>query len=189
MSNPRTACGPVEGFVRPTKFFIIVYVQHNSTCHYFYHLNIDIFDAMVFTACWKKLSIPSASRTPTARREPPSINVLAGPDTPPVCGPFQQIPSLHNSWRTGDTRQGTTSLVNKEVSDLWRVPTQRVIVSLAPSRQRRARNISGIRFCFPRVNTSRRISSQILVLLFLHFLHASIQNFQHLEKSTSRYGP
>jgi len=120
---------------------------------------------------WKKLSIPSASRTPTARREPSSINVLARPDTPPVCGTFQQIPLLHNSWRTGNTRKGTTSLVNKEVSDLRRVSTQRVIVSLALSCEMRASKISGIRSCFPRVNTPRRISSIILVLRFLHFLH------------------
>jgi len=70
-----------------------------------------------------KLSIPSTSRTPTARGEPPSANLLAGPDTPPVCVPFQQIPSLYNSWRTAHTRPGTTSLVNKEVSDLQKVPT------------------------------------------------------------------
>jgi len=93
-----------------------------TACIYFYNLKSDIFDAWSLLPGQKKLSIPSTSRTPTARREPPSINLLAGPDTPPFCSPFQQIPSLHNSWRTGHTRRGTTSPV-KKVSDLRKIAT------------------------------------------------------------------
>jgi len=35
----------------------------------------------------KKLSVSLTSFTPAARRGAPSINLLAGPDTPPVCAP------------------------------------------------------------------------------------------------------
>jgi len=30
MYNPRAACGPVEGFVRPSKRVIVVYVPYND---------------------------------------------------------------------------------------------------------------------------------------------------------------
>jgi len=95
-----------------------------TTCLYFYNLKFDICDAMIFTA-WLEEAVNSIdfSHSNRKRGEPPSVNLLAGPDTPPVCVPFQQIPSLHNSWRTAHTRPGTTSLVNKEVSDLRKVPT------------------------------------------------------------------
>ena len=49
------------------------------------------------------------------------------------------------------------------------------IAALAPLRQSSARKISGIKFYFSKVNTPRRISSQILVMRFLHFLHAPTQ--------------
>jgi len=57
----------------------------------------------------KKLSIPSTSRTPAARFGAPSINLLAGIDTPPASSPSQQIPSPHNTWTTGHTRLGFAS--------------------------------------------------------------------------------
>jgi len=38
-------------------------------------------------------------------------------------------------------------------------------------------------------HTPRRISFQILVAWFLHFLHATTKNSQDLEKSTSSCGP
>ena len=86
----------------------------------------------------------------------------------------------------------STRLVKKEVSELWKVPTHE-IVSLVPSRQKslltpatpKARKIYGIRLYLPGVYTPRRISSQILVMRFLHFLHAPTQNSQDLEKSSS----
>jgi len=50
VSEPRAACGPVVGFVGPSRFFIIVYTQDNrNLC--FDNLQFDIFDAMVFSAC------------------------------------------------------------------------------------------------------------------------------------------
>jgi len=45
----------------------------------------------------KKRSDPSTSRTPAAMREAPSTNLLAGPETPPVCAASRRNPSLHNS--------------------------------------------------------------------------------------------
>ena len=47
MSNPRTACGLVEGFVRSSKLFIIVYVQYSDNLSLFWYLKFDIFDAVV----------------------------------------------------------------------------------------------------------------------------------------------
>jgi len=44
-----------------------------------------------------KLSIPSNSRTPAARRGAPRMNLLACLDAPPLCTPSQQTPSSHNS--------------------------------------------------------------------------------------------
>ena len=49
----------------------------------------------------RKLSTPSTSRTPAARRGEPSTNLLAGLDAPPACAPSRQIPSPCNWWRTG----------------------------------------------------------------------------------------
>ena len=44
----------------------------------------------------RKLSTPSTSRTPAARRGEPSTNLLAGLDAPPVCAPRRQIPWPRN---------------------------------------------------------------------------------------------
>ena len=43
MSNPRPACGPGEGFVRPSKLFIIVYVQDNDSLSLFWSSQIRHF--------------------------------------------------------------------------------------------------------------------------------------------------
>ena len=118
---------------------------------------------------WKKLSIPLTFPTPTAKREPPPLNLLAGPDIPPICAPFQQIPSLHNSWRMGHTRRGTTSPSTRGCPIYGRSQHLREIVSLAPSRQSSSRKTSGISFYFRRVNTPRRIRSQIWLCGFLLF--------------------
>ena len=46
MSNPRAACGPVEGFVRPSLGFAAVKVSYVlTTCPYFDNLEFDILDA------------------------------------------------------------------------------------------------------------------------------------------------
>jgi len=44
----------------------------------------------------RKLSTPSTSRTPPARRGEQSRNLLAGLDAPPACDPSRQIPSPRN---------------------------------------------------------------------------------------------
>jgi len=44
----------------------------------------------------RKLSTPSTSRTPAARRGEPSTNLLAGLDAPHTCAPSRQIPSPGN---------------------------------------------------------------------------------------------
>ena len=55
----------------------------------------------------RKLSTPSTSRTPAARRGEPSTNLLAGLDAPPACAPSRQIPLPRSWWRTGHTRLAT----------------------------------------------------------------------------------
>jgi len=52
----------------------------------------------------EKLSISSISCTPAARCGAPTINLLAGLDTPFACAPSQQTPSSHNLWRTGHNK-------------------------------------------------------------------------------------
>ena len=52
----------------------------------------------------RKLSNPSTSRTPAARRGEHSINLLAGLGTPLVFAPAQKIPLPRNSWRTGHAK-------------------------------------------------------------------------------------
>jgi len=52
-----------------------------------------------------------------------------------------------------------------------------------------ARKISGSGFHLPVVYTPRRVSPQILVLRFPHFLLAPTQNSKDLEKSTNSCGP
>jgi len=45
MSNPRAACGPVEGFVRPGLVFAVVKISCIlTTCPCFDNLEFDIFD-------------------------------------------------------------------------------------------------------------------------------------------------
>ena len=159
--------------MRPSKLLVIVYTTQWQPVFIFIISNLTFSMQWSLLPGWTKLSIPSTSFTPTARREPPSVglNLLADPDTF-FCVPFQQIPSIHNSWRTGHTRWGATSPVNNKVSDQGKVPTPKgdTVVSQAPSRQSSARKISGIRSYFSRINTPRRISSQILVMRCLHFL-------------------
>jgi len=45
----------------------------------------------------RKLSTPTTSRTPAARRGEKSTNLLAGLDAPLACALSRQIPSPHNS--------------------------------------------------------------------------------------------
>ena len=46
MSNPRPACGPAEGFVRPSLVFAVVKMSCIlTTCPCFNNLEFDIFDA------------------------------------------------------------------------------------------------------------------------------------------------
>ena len=89
-----------------------------------------------------------------------------------------------------------TRLVNKQLSDLWKIPTpggmsktfQAGRVCYCPQRLE-ARKISAIGLHLPGVHTSRRVGSQILVLRLPQFLHAPTQNFKYLEKSTSSCDP
>jgi len=46
MSNPRAACGPVEGFVRPSLVFAVVKVSYIlRSCSCFDNLEFDLFEA------------------------------------------------------------------------------------------------------------------------------------------------
>ena len=74
----------------------------------------------------RKLSIPSTSRTLAERCVEPSTNLLAGLDAPFTSAPFRKIKSPRNSLRNGAHRTGASQpnrLVNKELSDIWKIPT------------------------------------------------------------------
>ena len=72
----------------------------------------------------RKLSTPSTSRTPAARLGEQSTNLLAGLDAPSACAPSWQIASQlvkNGAHKTSDHEP--TRLVNKQLSDLWKIPT------------------------------------------------------------------
>jgi len=74
----------------------------------------------------RKLSSPSTSRTLAARRREPSTNLLAGLDAPFTSAPSRQIPIATKLVKDGAHRTGDrepTRLVNKELSDRWKIPT------------------------------------------------------------------
>jgi len=87
-----------------------------------------------------------------------------------------------------------TRLVNKQQSDLWKIPTPEGhsisepywpgIVCCCP-RTLEARKIYEIGLHLPGVYTPRWVGSQILVLRLRQFLHAPTQNSKDLEKNTS----
>jgi len=56
MSNPRAACGPVEGFVRPSLDVAVVKVSHIlTTCPYFNNFKFDILTQVVLSAALSRL--------------------------------------------------------------------------------------------------------------------------------------
>jgi len=58
MSNPRAACAPVEGFVRPSLGFRCSKISYIlTTCPYFDDVDFDIFDAgvVLFSAILSRL--------------------------------------------------------------------------------------------------------------------------------------
>ena len=68
----------------------------------------------------RKLSIPSTFRTLAARRGEPSTNLLAGLDDPFASAPSWQIVKKGAHRISG---RKSTRLVNKELSDRWKIPT------------------------------------------------------------------
>jgi len=73
----------------------------------------------------RKLSIPSTSRTLAARRREPSTNLLDGLEAPFASALSRQTPSpqlvKNRAHKTGNRK--STRLVNKELADLWKIPT------------------------------------------------------------------
>jgi len=206
-------------------------------------------------------SIPSIFRTSAARRWAPLINLLESLDALLTCAPSQQIPSPHNTWRTGRTQArnqrgtpGGAKSFQRRAKIFWtmsnsfkRCPTHfsregekfSWVASLScsplvtdlgaqdreprvhqahkqgavwlmegpnawgkqylwPLRARgaccrpqapKARKVSWSRIFLTGVYTPRRVGSQMLVLRFLHFLHASTQNSKDLERSTNSCDP
>ena len=148
----------------------------------------------------RKLSTPSTSRTPAARRGEQSTNLLAGLDAPPACAPSRQIQSPRNWWRTRHTRLATASppdLSTRSCPTCGRF--QHLMVTVSPNlsgwkvcccpQTPEAKKISGIGLHLPGVYTPRRVGSQMLVLRLPQFLHAPTQNSKDLEKSTSSCYP
>ena len=92
----------------------------------------------------------------------------------------------------------STRLVNKQLSDQWKIPTPeghsisepyRPEEFAAALRRLKPGKSPGLDSHLPRVYTPRRVGSQILVLRLPQFLHASTQNSKDLEKSTSSCNP
>jgi len=148
----------------------------------------------------RKLSTPSTSRTPAARRGEPLTNLLTGLDTPPACDPSRQFPSPRNWRRMGHTRLATASpsgSSTRSCPTYGRFQHLRVTVSLNFSGWKslllpqtpEARKISGIGLHLPGVYTPHQVGIQILVPRLPQFLHAPTQNFKDLEKSTSSCDP
>jgi len=74
----------------------------------------------------RKLSTPSTSRTLAARHGEQSTNLLAGLDAPPACAPSRPNSIASQLVKNGahkTTDREPTRLVNKELSDLWKIPT------------------------------------------------------------------
>jgi len=107
-----------------------------TACFIFIISNLSFSMQWSLLPDWKKLSISSNFCTPTVRREPPSVNVLADPGTPQICAPFQQIPSLHNSWRTVTQDEGPRASSKRRCPTKRRSHHLREIEWLDPSRQR-----------------------------------------------------
>jgi len=91
-----------------------------------------------------------------------------------------------------------TRLVYKEVSDLWKVPTSEGDSILSPFTPEELANTlkhlkSGkspsLDSIFPEFILHTGSSLEILVVRFLHFLHAPTQNSKDLEKSTNSCDP
>ena len=105
---------------------------------------------------------------------------------------------VKNGARKTESRE-STRLVNKELSNLWKVPTPEGKVSLALSGQRNyssccpqlpeTKKVCGSGFYLPGVYTQCQVGSQILILRFSSLLHAPTQNSKDLEKSTNSCDP
>ena len=81
----------------------------------------------------RKLSMPSTSRTPAARRGGLSMHSLAGPDAPLACVQSRRTPAPGNSWRTEHIWPGSGSLPGSSTRSCpiyERSQHQRVIVFL-----------------------------------------------------------
>ena len=148
---------------------------------------------------WKKLSIPSTSRTLAARHGASSTNLLVGLDAPLTCAPSHQTPPPHSLWRAGHTRLGAASPPGSSIrrcppyGRFQNLKETVETVSLALSGQRSlqtpgARKVFGVGLHLPGVYTPRRVSSQTLVYDFFNFLLAT-QNSKDLEKNTNRCDP
>jgi len=74
----------------------------------------------------RKLSTPSTSCTPAARRGEQSTNLLAGQDAHLACAPSRRGHIASQQVKNGAHKTGgreSTRLNNKQLSDLWKIPT------------------------------------------------------------------
>ena len=73
----------------------------------------------------RKLSTPSTPRSPTARRGEPSTNLLAGLDAPLACD--ISVNSIASQFMKNGAHKTSshksTRLINKQLSDLWKILT------------------------------------------------------------------
>jgi len=73
----------------------------------------------------RKLSTPSSSRTPSAKHGEQSTNSLAGLDAPLPCAPSRPNSIASQLVKNGAHKTGgckSIRLVNKQLSDLWKIP-------------------------------------------------------------------
>jgi len=147
----------------------------------------------------KKLSIPLTSRTPASRRGEQSTTYwqvrtllpsvahlkLHRFTTREQRGTQDEGPRFHKVHQRRCPNYGRSQHLGRYSISGTFTPEQ-----LANAlTQLIARKISGTRVYFPGVYTPCRISSQILVMRFLHFMHMPTQNSLDLDNSTSSCDP
>ena len=143
-----------------------------------------------------KLSTTSTSRTLAARRGAPSTNSLAGLDAPLACAPSRKTPPKRLTSEKRSTQdQASTSLVNKQLSDLWKISTPegnsisetfRSEELAAALRRLKPESLQNwIRSSRSLYSTPGKLSNRGFAISSL--LHAPTQNSKDLEKSTNSF--
>jgi len=113
-------CGPVS-------VSLLCMYKTMTACLYFDHLKFDIFDAIVFTAWWEEAGNSIIDFSPCSRKVWSPIKKLTGRSASssrlcPVSAYSIASQLMWNGAHKTRDRE-STRLVNKQLSDLWKIPT------------------------------------------------------------------